>query len=175
MNEAITVKDGQAAVNVATVAGSLSPKASATDIITVVEAADGTKHAALKVVGLGGGGGGEAGGDYLPLSGGTLTGALGFSAGGYTYSIAPKSYNELTIKFGDTDAYRIEFGRFVPGSNEVFVLGSSTRRWQNVYTTKLNNGADIAVPTTGGTMALKEDIDAAVGDISTALTAILGE
>lgn len=30
-------------------------------------------------------------------------------------------------------------------------------------------------PTTGGTLALKEDIDAAVGDISTALTAILGE
>lgn len=33
-------------------------------------------------------------------------------------------------------------------------LGNSTNKWANVYTTKINNGADITVPTTGGTMAV---------------------
>lgn len=38
------------------------------------------------------------------------------------------------------------------------VLGSNEHQWLNVYTEKLNNGADIAIPTTGGTMALLSDI-----------------
>ena len=33
-------------------------------------------------------------------------------------------------------------------------LGKSGNSWKNVYTQKLNNGADIAVPTTGGTMVV---------------------
>lgn len=33
-------------------------------------------------------------------------------------------------------------------------LGKSANKWGNVYTTKINNGADIDVPTTGGTMAV---------------------
>lgn len=37
-------------------------------------------------------------------------------------------------------------------------LGSASFMWKNVYTPKLNNGADIAVPTSGGTMALTSDI-----------------
>lgn len=57
MNETITVKDGQAAVSTVAVSGTLSPKSSATDVITVVETADG-KHAAVKVYNLNGGGGG---------------------------------------------------------------------------------------------------------------------
>lgn len=61
MNETITVKDGQAAVTTTAVSGTLSPKSSATDIITVVKTADGDQ-AAVKVVDLGGGGGGGA--DY---------------------------------------------------------------------------------------------------------------
>lgn len=61
MNETITVKDGQAAVATTAVSGTLSPKSSATDIITVVKTADGDQ-AAVKVVDLGGGGGG--GQDY---------------------------------------------------------------------------------------------------------------
>lgn len=61
MNETITVKDGQAAVTTTAVSGTLSPKSSATDIITVVKTADGDQ-AAVKVVDLGGGGGG--GQDY---------------------------------------------------------------------------------------------------------------
>lgn len=37
-------------------------------------------------------------------------------------------------------------------------LGANENQWANVYTEKLNNGADIAIPTTGGTMALTSDI-----------------
>ena len=33
-------------------------------------------------------------------------------------------------------------------------LGVPSHNWKNVYTTKLNNGADINVPTTGGTLAV---------------------
>lgn len=61
MNETITVKDGQAAVTTTAVSGTLSPKSSATDIITIVKTANGDQ-AAVKVVDLGGGGGGGA--DY---------------------------------------------------------------------------------------------------------------
>lgn len=63
MNETITVKDGQAAVATTAVSGTLSPKSSATDIITVVKTADGDQ-AAVKVVDLGGGSGGGGGADY---------------------------------------------------------------------------------------------------------------
>ena len=34
-------------------------------------------------------------------------------------------------------------------------LGSSEYKWLTTYTTKINNGADIAVPTTGGTMSVQ--------------------
>ena len=37
-------------------------------------------------------------------------------------------------------------------------LGDSGSKFNCVYTTQLNNGADIAIPTTGGTMALVSDI-----------------
>lgn len=182
MNEAITVKDGQAAVNVATVAGSLSPKASATDIITVVEAADGTKHAALKVVGLGGGGGGEVGGDYLPLSGGTMTGTLASDVPDYTNSLKLPGFSVqrrgqgVLVTFGASLVLDCgSVNDWSPFTNNSSTLGRQNKSWTNVYTTKLNNGEDIAIPTEGGTMARIEDIDAAVGDISAALTAILGE
>ena len=36
-----------------------------------------------------------------------------------------------------------------------------------MYTSIISNGADITIPTTGGTMALKEDIDAIGGDGTT--------
>ena len=37
-------------------------------------------------------------------------------------------------------------------------LGQSTDKWTRLYVENINNGADIAVPTTGGTMALLSDI-----------------
>lgn len=181
MNETITVKDGQAAVTTTAVSGTLSPKSSATDIITIVKTANGDQ-AAVKVVDLGGGsggGGGGGGGDYLPLSGGTLTGDLAFKSGDYTYEFEPASYAGFNFKIyrSGTLVGTWEFSGFGFSykKNNLAELGTSAYRWKNVYTRTINNGADIAIPTTGGTMARIEDIDAAVGNISIALTTILGE
>ena len=117
----------------------------------------------------------EADQTYLPLSGGTLTGALGFSAGTHTYSIVPKTFDELTILIDGIGRYAISSLAFYHNQSNQATLGFPGKRWKNVYTTTLNNGADLAIPIEGGTLARVEDIDAAVGDISTALTAILGE
>lgn len=179
MNETITVKNGQAAVTTTAVSGTLSPKSSATDIITIVKTANGDQ-AAVKVVDLGGGGGGGGGGgDYLPLSGGTLTGNLEFKSGDYTYKFEPTSWMSLNLKVYNSGSLigTWEFSGlgFSYKKNNTAELGTSTFRWKNVYTKTINNGADIAIPTTGGTMALKEDIDAAVGNVSTLLDAINGE
>ena len=45
-------------------------------------------------------------------------------------------------------------------------LGTSTYKWANVYTANINNGADIAVPVSGGTMALTSDIITTVSGLS---------
>ena len=123
------------------------------------------------------------GGDYLPLTGGTLTGELvvpetnGLRFG--TRTIFTQNGAVLYIyPSGSTSLGGLGFTRneiFSTYTSEYTKLGRSSSPWGTVYVMKLNNGADITIPTTGGTMALKEDIDAAVGDISTALTAILGE
>lgn len=39
-------------------------------------------------------------------------------------------------------------------NNSTPLLGTSEKKWATVYTTKINNGADITIPTTGGTMAV---------------------
>lgn len=182
MNETIVVENGQAAVATTSVSGTLSPASSATDTIAIVDTPAG-KQAALKVYNLnGGGGGGEVGGDYLPLSGGTMTGTLASDVPDYTNSLTLPGFKvqrrgqgvlvtlgaSLVLDCGSVNDWS-------PFTNNSSTLGRQNKSWTNVYTTKLNNGEDIAIPTEGGTMARVEDIDAAVGDISTALTAILGE
>lgn len=122
------------------------------------------------------------GGDYLPLTGGTMTGTLTSNVPDFTDSINVPGFivqnrvgstiitigSSLTLNSGSENDLS-------PYLNDNSTLGRGDYKWKNVYTTKLNNGADIAVPTTGGTLARIEDVNAAVGDISTALTAILGE
>lgn len=120
---------------------------------------------------------GGASGDYLPLSGGSLTGPL----------IAPTPATNasfgvpvLSLRADVTDG---TIGTPVPITvtpNGVVVtitstvhvnsigwsgvgsgnIGSTIFKWKTLYCTKLNNGADIAIPTTGGTMALVEDLQA---------------
>lgn len=113
--------------------------------------------------------------EWLPKSGGTLTGPI----------IAPErasasyaSVDALQLR-ADTDsatgtpvviqvspAASISFtgtnfyfsAPIVPTLAGRIDLGSAFVKWRCIYATKLNNGADIAVPTTGGTMALVEDI-----------------
>lgn len=81
--------------------------------------------------------------------------------------------------FGDVTSlvlsYRKSSSYLHPLEDKVWRLGGNGNSWANVYTAKLNNGADLTVPTEGGTLARIEDIDERIGDISTALTAILGE
>lgn len=129
-------------------------------------------------------GGGGGGGDYLPLSGGTLTGDLNFLTAKVSFVQRASDFNNkmgtLVILTSNsigsmTETMAIDNAGIYPSKTNVYACGSRYYKWANVYTTKLNNGANLAVPTTGGTLARIEDIDAAVGDISTALTAILGE
>lgn len=149
------------------------------------------------------------GGDYLPLSGGTLTGVVnvqldepvgvndikplfvgsfrntysltydqvGFYASVLGLQIRGKNGDPLiTFKTGVSNAV-------VPGRNGVTKLGEYNDMWYHIATTRIVTGVDtsdysanvINIPNKKGTMALIEDINAAVGDISTALTAILGE
>lgn len=137
-------------------------------------------------------GGGD--GDYLPITGGEMTGLLtlnGTTKTQFSFDQTPilrvKAETESggdkldrTIKITPSGSFFFDglsflgLGSLTPqsGNNN---LGGSITGWGTVYAKRLNNGADLAIPTTGGTIARIEDIDTVVGDISTALTAILGE
>lgn len=255
ITETVTVQNGQAAMKTVAVSGTLSPKSSATDVVTTVETSDG-KQAAVKVyninvedydaeieslenavsvlttsvelsteigqtttvlldelltldvdgrpdykapgatvyaengvtgiidtidnsmqtaivktVSVSTGGG--ASGDYLPLSGGTLTGPLVLDAG-----ISDEEVNVITFKGTRTtgvvdeknirlrrgilyfdSCYIYDLASLIPKSTAVFDLGWADNKWRKIFVTRLNNGADIAVPTEGGTMARLEDLD----------------
>ena len=66
----------------------------------------------------------------------------------------------LTFEFGNSvvgDCYEFSIYSFTTRRASV-TLGSSNRMWAKTFTKVINNGADIAIPTTGGTMALTSDI-----------------
>lgn len=115
---------------------------------------------------------------YLPLSGGTLTGDLSFDVDKQIifYRTAGSSSDGAFIKYDsgvqigyiydgidfvpnfDFSVARSVGINFSPSYRKSATLGDIGRVWSKVYTQKLNNGADITVPTTGGTIALAEDI-----------------
>lgn len=64
-------------------------------------------------------------------------------------------------------------GALYPAGTQM--LGKSVAKWYRTYTNRLNNGSDIEIPNKAGTLALVEDIDAKIGDISAVLDAINGE
>ena len=132
---------------------------------------------------------------YLPLTGGEMTGLLTLNATEkpqYNFQSAPLLQIKAETSDGTTKLNKNI--KITPGGilnmdglslsstgsifcmqNSDYDIGSQTIKWRRVYATKLNNGADLTVPTDGGTLARVEDINAALGNISTALTAILGE
>lgn len=109
--------------------------------------------------------------DYLPLSGGTLTGGLEFRyhATKNGLGFAPNdsiSFNALQLGIFANNGFSpyINFGStgnvFIhPTYDNTTDIGSRYNRWKSVYATKLNNGADITIPTEGGTLARLEDLE----------------
>lgn len=100
-------------------------------------------------------------------SGDTMTGALNFNlqANAEIIRFTPQSWLETTAVaqqitwcFGSNDGWAIGYNRIRSEKDNFGVIGDSDYRLKNVYTYLLNNGADIAIPTTGGTMALLSDI-----------------
>lgn len=102
--------------------------------------------------------------NYLPLAGGEMTGAITFSDTEYSVS-HNTPYNGLTIYTSSSRGFvftNSNYSSIHPTSNGGAELGQSAYRWRRIYATKLNNGADIAIPTTGGTIALAENIEQTV-------------
>lgn len=107
--------------------------------------------------------------EYLSKSGGDLTGSINFkSSESFFAGIKYNGINLLTfannllslvpIGGGNNWVILTPFALYSHGS---LTLGNSLNPWTTVYTYKLNNGADIAVPNKAGTMALLSDVDRA--------------
>ena len=126
----------------------------------------------------------EADETYLPLSGGTLTGDLlidkEYNTGGnhlqmwqastsydsstYGWSIGIDDYSNFVIRHAsifDPASKLPNYRDWLKISTTGYILpktathiGSSSTKFTDIYVKKINNGADIAVPTTGGTMVV---------------------
>ena len=111
---------------------------------------------------------------YLPLTGGTMTGTLASNVPDYTKSIdlpgfsVQRSGGSVVMAIGSSlELNSGGVNDLSPYLSDTATLGNESIKWKNVYTTKLNNGADIAVPADGGTLARIEDINA-IGGVGTA-------
>lgn len=88
---------------------------------------------------------------YFRNGSSNMVGGRVFSLNGQNICIRPVKAdgtdNGCGISIG-VDTIRAE------GATGTYNLGGSNTLWKNVYTQKINNGTDITVPTTGGTMAV---------------------
>ena len=90
------------------------------------------------------------------------------------------TYQNASVVLGGVS---VESDRFYPArSDGVMKLGLPNRRWDNVYTTNINNGNDLIVPAEGGTLAriedlidLRADINEADSELQTQITAQAAE
>lgn len=110
--------------------------------------------------------------EYLKTSGGVLTGPIIASEhAGAVYAgvdvlqlradTDSVTGTPASIKVSPNGGMRIYGGSLVqfassvaPTDNAQYDLGSPLTKWRYIYSTKLSNGADIDVPTTGGTMVV---------------------
>ena len=100
-----------------------------------------------------------------------MTAPLKFMAGSMRGAVGPYlngvSFWKLDSQGNLTQIADISDSRFVPTTTNAIDIGSSTKKWKDLYlggkayVATLNNGADITVPATGGTLALLSDVPAA--------------
>lgn len=110
--------------------------------------------------------------EWLPLSGGTITGDLTVRNASPSFTLAHSVYSAgATSSLGGTAIHpiwsfsfqgggvNIDYAQdtkisFYPDGNNFINLGKPTNKWKAIYGGIINNGADIEVPTTGGTMVV---------------------
>lgn len=100
-----------------------------------------------------------------------MIGPLKFRAGSFVGAIAGGLGDGITIyKLKNDNTIDSEVASltkengFTPGTTNAQDIGSNSLKWKDLYVARviagvLNNGANISVPTVGGTMALVEDIN----------------
>lgn len=97
--------------------------------------------------------------EWLSLSGGTMTGTIAFA---YPTNklYAPQIMNSNARLFVGSSINQDRFVFDMAGTGTLYPggyssdLGNNSHKWRRVYGQNLNNGADIEVPTTGGTMVV---------------------
>ena len=112
----------------------------------------------------------------LPLAGGEFANGAVISLPGTLRVInetSPSQYYDITcedgleLTFTDNNGYGLCWNMHAihpwhKTTNPNMNLGTSVYGFDKAYITTINNGADIAIPTTGGTMALLSDIPSGV-------------
>lgn len=115
-------------------------------------------------------------GDYLPLSGGTLTGALSFDVTGDTYSYVPIIVNAdgesiisaMSDGAGKTTGKSVRIDKLSAVELTSQKIGGAYNAAQHIYVAKIGSGKDaslLTVPDGTGTIARVEDIADAVANI----------
>lgn len=122
--------------------------------------------------------GGGGSGDYLPLSGGKLTGALSFDVTGGSYTFVPVIVNAdgraLVSAFSDstgkTNGVVVKINELRVDELKSAKIGGAYDAVQHIYVEKIGSGKGsdlLKVPDGTGTLARVEDIDAIGGDGTT--------
>ena len=114
--------------------------------------------------------------DFVKVDGSsTMTGVLKMRASAsFECAIAPYWHGVGFYKLNDNDSVTLLASMeatdgFEPGTNNTYNIGSTTKKWKNLYlagkafVSTINNGYDIAVPVTNSadTLALKSQVDLA--------------
>ena len=97
--------------------------------------------------------------DYVNVNGADMKGPLAFYENGvFRGRITTYSWSGLMfVGPSNLNVFSIEETGIKP-QNPQTTLGVPGKYWSNTYTEKINNGADLIVPTEGGTLARLEDL-----------------